>query len=269
MVELNAVVSQRVEITPYTIILRIIPDGWDLPEFTPGQFTILGLPGSTGRYRFSNPEEPPADPDKFIRRAYSIASSSIEHEYIEFYITLVRSGTLTPRLFSLGVGDRIFLSPKFTGIFTLSEIPDESNLILIATGTGLAPYMSMVRTELGSSKKRRYAVLHGAANSWDLGYRSELITMGRICPEFNYIPIISRPDDEPTKWNGPVGYMQDLWNGENFNEEIGFTPTPADTHTFLCGNPTMIETMLGLLEEVGFKEHKKNVPGNVHLERYW
>ncbi len=269
MLELNAVVSQRVEVTPYTIILRIIPDGWKLPEFSPGQFTVLGLPGSAERYTYSDPEDTAPDPAKLIRRAYSIASSSVEHEYIEFYITIVRSGALTPRLFTLKVGDRVFLSPKFTGLFTLSEIPQDSNLMLIATGTGLAPYMSMMRTELGSAKERKYAVLHGAANSWDLGYRSELITMGRICPYFKYLPIISRPNDEPIPWNGPIGYIQDLWGRDKFIEDIGFNLTPEDTHVFLCGNPLMIETMLALLENSGFKEHKKNLPGTVHLERYW
>jgi ferredoxin--NADP+ reductase len=93
--------------------------------------------------------------------------------------------------------------------------------------------------------------------------------MGRICPEFKYLPVISRPEEEPIRWNGPVGYIQDLWGRESFFDEAGFKPDPEDTHIFLCGNPTMIEMMLTLLENIGFNEHTKNLPGTVHLERYW
>jgi ferredoxin--NADP+ reductase len=269
MAELNAVVSQRVEVSPYTIILRIVPDGWGLPEFTPGQFTVLGLPCSAPRCRFSDPEETGSGPDKLIKRAYSIASSSVEREYIEFYITLVRSGALTPRLFALGIGDRVWLSPKFTGTFTLAQIPKGSNVVLVATGTGLAPYMSMLRTELGHTGERKFAVLHGATHSWDLGYRSELITMQRICPGFKYLSSISCAEDEPVPWNGPVGFVQNLWRKGALEAAWGFKPTPENTHILLCGNPNMVETMIGLLAENGFNEQTKDSPGTVHLERFW
>ncbi len=92
--QLNAVVSQRIEVSPYLIILRVVPDGWALSSFVSGQYTVLGLPGAASRYKFSDPEEKPPVQDKLIRRAYSIASSSVEHEYVEFYITLVGSGSL-------------------------------------------------------------------------------------------------------------------------------------------------------------------------------
>ncbi len=267
---LNAVVSQRIEVSPYLIILRVQPDGWELPEFIPGQFAVLGLPGSAPRYRFSDPEAEPPEPDRLIKRAYSIASSSVEREYAEFYITLVGSGALTPRLFALRVGDRLWLSPKFTGMFTLSEIPEDvKNVVLVATGTGLAPYMSMMRTQLEHDRNRRFAVLHGARHSWDLGYRSELITMQRLCPNFTYLPIISRPEDEPVAWNGPTGYVQDLWTGGGLCKAWGSRPGPGDTHVLLCGNPVMVEVMSDILSGEGFREHTKKTPGEVHVERYW
>ena len=267
--KLNAVVSQRIEVSPYLIILRVVPDGWELPGFIPGQYTVLGLPGDAPRYKFSNPEEKTPDQDKLIRRAYSIASSSVEHEYVEFYITLVSSGSLTPRLFALNIGDKLLMSPKSTGLFTLSDLPDNVNVVLIATGTGLAPYMSMIRTDLECGSDSRFAVLHGSRHSWDLGYRSELITMQRLCSNLIYLPIISRPTDEPIAWNGPVGYVQDLWTGGDVDEAWGFHPEPHNTHFFLCGNPKMVETTSELLAKDGFREHSKKSPGEVHLERYW
>jgi len=266
---LNTVVAQRVEVTPYTIILRLAPIDGEIPEFTPGQFAVLGLPGSAPRCRLSDAEEKTPEPDKLIKRAYSIASSSVEREYVEFYVTLVRSGALTPRLFALEVGDRLWMGPKFTGMFTLDNLPGDVNVVMVSTGTGLAPYMSMIRTRLACSDARRYAVIHGARHSWDLGYRSELITMGRICENFSYLPIVSRPNEEPVAWGGAVGHVQDLWSGGAIEEAWGVRPAPDNTHVLLCGNPGMIEQMVGTLASEGFREHTKDAPGEVHLERYW
>ena len=99
---LNAVVIQRIEISPELVVLRVASDGWELPPFEAGQFAVLGLSGKSARITWSDPEEEPPEPERLIRRAYSIASSSVSNEYLEFYILLVRSGQLTPRLFSLG-----------------------------------------------------------------------------------------------------------------------------------------------------------------------
>ena len=269
--EYNAVVSEPVFVTSETMILRITPDGWDLPDYKPGQFTVLALPGSAPRAELSDPEvgDEAPDPDKFIARAYSIASSSRHKDYLEFYITLVRSGSLTPRLFALKRGDKIHLGSKMSGMFTLNEIPEESNVILMGTGTGIAPYISMMRTFLTPGANRKFTVVHGARHSWDLGYRSELTTLMHMVENFYYLPIISRPSEEIIPWGGEVGYVQNAWERSLVTEEWGFQPTPDNSHVFLCGNPGMVEDALTLLEKDGFKEHSRKDPGQVHLERYW
>ena len=265
--ELNAQVAQRVELSPELIILRVVPVGWELPDFKPGQFAVLGLPGSALRTDFADLEDPISNPDKLIRRAYSIASSSTNKEYLEFYITLVRSGELTPRLFALSPGEELFIGPKFTGMFTLEMVKQNANLIMLSTGTGLAPYMSMLRTVLKQTMKNHFVVVHGARHSWDLGYRSELMTLRAICNKLTYIPVISRPNEEMLKWNGQTGYIQNIWNKKN--ELLPFKPNPSDTHVLLCGNPGMIDGMLEILMVENYKEHTKKLPGNIHLERYW
>ncbi len=174
--DLNAIVVQNIEVSPGLEILRVVPDGWEFPDFTPGQFAVLGLPGSAPRCRVCDPEDEVRDPQKLIKRAYSIASSSVTKEFLELYIVLVPSGSLTPRLFNLTAGDHVWLSPKFSGLFTLEDVPEDKHIVLVSTGTGLAPYMSMLRTQLVCGGPRRSAVLHGARHSWDLGYRSELMT---------------------------------------------------------------------------------------------
>lgn len=265
----NAIVIQRMEVSPGLIILRVKPDGWALPSWKSGQFAVLGLPVSAPRVALSDEEDGELAPDKLIKRAYSISSASQERDYVEFFITLVHSGALTPRLFHLRVGDRVFMGERIKGLFTLDQLPRGSNLVFVGTGTGLAPYMSMLRSEIECSPDRQTAVLLGARHSWDLGYRGELIAMQRYCPTFHYLPTISRPDKELGPWTGHTGYVQDLWRGEAFRKAWGGTPSPEDTRVLLCGSPEMIESMLEILAADGFKEHRRKDPGQVHVEKYW
>ncbi|MCU0254592.1 MAG: ferredoxin--NADP reductase [Acidobacteria bacterium] len=265
----NAVVLHREDLSPVLTILRVAPRGWELPDFLPGQYGTIGLPPTAPRAPGCDPDPEPLPPDKLIKRAYSVASSSVAKEYLEFYISLVTSGTLTPRLWTLRSGSSIWLSPRVVGTFTLREVPSDKNLVLIATGTGLAPYVSMLRTELDLRTDARLAVLHGARHSWDLGYRSELTTMQRLAKNLAYLPVISAPAAEPAPWSGHGGYVQHLWERGLVAEAWGFEPRPEDTHIFLCGNPKMIETMLPILAAQGFREHSKKSPGEVHTEKYW
>lgn len=290
-IQLNAIVTKRIEITTGLIILQLSPDGWELPEFKPGQFTVVGLPGSAARIEGADPEENEPDPDKLIRRAYSITSHSESRNYLEFYITLVYSGALTPRLFALKEGDRVMMGKKATGMFTLDKIPEDQGILMLATGTGLAPYMSMTRSELKKYPNRKFTIVHGARNSRDLGYHSELCTLMDFCPNFTYIPIISRPELEHTKWTGQAGNINDIWNDGTISKMAGYDIACDNTHALLCGNPLMIDSMVEALQKVGFskadkkklaeiKLAKKNgeyvdpaeevkAEGQVHLEEYW
>ena len=266
---LNAVVHRVITVAPGLIILQVKPDDWETPDFEPGQYGVLGLPGSARRHELSDVEETAPDPDKLIKRAYSIASSSKEKQYVELYITLIRSGALTPRIFALKAGERIFLGQKFKGVFRLDHAPEEANLVMVATGTGVAPYMSMIRSEFTTHPDRRFALLHGARHSWDLGYRGELETLDHYFDNFTYAPTISRPDEERDGWSGHVGYVQELWKKGVAQEACGCDLTPENTHIFLCGAPNMVEELVTLLASQGFKEHKKKAPGQVHVERFW
>ena len=181
-------------------------------------------------------EDPPPDPDRMIRRAYSIASSSLEHDYLEFYVNLVSSGELTPRMFALAHGARIFLGPKATGMFTLDRVPEGKAIALVATGTGLAPYVSMLRTILVGDGNRRIAVLHGARYSWDLGYRGELESLARIRPNLTYLPSITRPARDP-HFTGATGRLQALIADGILEKASGVALDPKRTDVFLCGNP--------------------------------
>lgn len=269
MPDLNAVVTRRIEAASGLLIMRVAPVGWKLPEFKAGQFVVLGLPAGAPRVALSDPEPPAAEPSKLIRRAYSIASSPLADGELEFYVTLVRSGELTPRLFALQPGDRLWLSNKPTGMFTLREIAPERNVVMIATGTGLAPYMSMLRTHLAAPGARRFAAIVGARHSWDIAYSSELTTMQRLSPSFTWLPTVSRPAEEPVPWGGETGHVQDLWRRGLLAERWGFKPAPENSDVLLCGAPGMIDEMTAMLAAEGFKPDEKGKLGQVHAERYW
>ena len=269
MSRLNAVVTRRADVAPGLMILGVSPNGWDLARFVPGQFAVLGLPAVSPRCALSEPETASLRPDALVRRSYSIASPVGERSDLEFYVTLVRSGTLTPRLFALQVGDRLWLGPKASGLFTLQAVPPDRDLVLVATGTGLAPYMSMLRSDLLNGGPRRIAVVHGARHSWDLGYRAELVTLQRLFPRFTYLPVVSRPAEEPVPWGGLTGRVQDVWQAGHLARWFGVAPTPSTAHVLLAGNPDMVDHMLGVLAGEGFSRHTRQHPGTVHTEKYW
>ena len=304
--EYNATVSSRVEVAPGLIILRVAPD--KLPfEFRSGQYVVLGLKASEPRIDESEAEAPSvvagpvespaleaslaaviagteesraavdaqaarvalaaADPDRMIRRAYSIASESRADEYLEFYLTVVMSGELTPRHFNLAIKDRLYVGPKAVGVFTLNKAPGK-HILMIGTGTGLAPYMSMLRSELECNGPRQFVVVHGARFSWDLGYRTELTGLARHCRNFHYIPVITRPQEDVT-WRGRSGYLQNLIASDAIEEETGLALTPDNFDIFLCGNPGMIETVISWAEARGFVKDKGHDIGTLHTEEYW
>jgi ferredoxin/flavodoxin---NADP+ reductase len=263
----NATVTHRLEIAPGLIVLRIVPDD-PLFRFEAGQYTVLGLARREPRIVGEDETDPQSDPERLIKRAYSIASSSRPGEHVEFYITLVSSGELTPRLFGLGEGGRLFLGKKGTGVFTLARVPEGYHVLLVATGTGLAPYISMLRSELVCGGPRRFVVLHGARYSWDLGYRTELNILSQQCSNLTCLSVVSRAREDPS-WNGLTGYLQDVLFSGVVEEKSGIPLSPDAVHVFLCGNPGMITAAKEGLIARGFTPDKGRVIGDVHIEEYW
>ena len=263
----NATVIQKTLATPSLMILRVSPDG-EVPDFTPGQYTVLGLNSTAKRVPESEPDPKTYEKETLIKRAYSISSASVEKEYFEFYIAQVRNGQLTPRLFALEQRGRLFLGSKVVGMFTIDQVPAEKNLLFIATGTGLAPYMSMIRSELHLRKPRNFIVLHGASCSWDLGYRDELATIDRLTENFHYIPTITEPEKDPT-WNGLSDFIEPIIASGKVEGKSGLQLSPETFHVFLCGNPVMVEGVTDILVKKGFKPHSRKDPGNIHAEEYW
>lgn len=254
---INATLMERQFITKSLFVIKVRPDWAPIPDFKPGQFSSLG---------FLKPDSTPEKP-RLLRRAYSIASSPKEKEHLEFFIVEVEGGQLTPKLARLDVGGRVWMDPKIQGHFTLDPVPQGKDLVLISTGTGLAPYISMLRTFRGTGRWRRFIVFHGARLAEDLGYRDELQQAAKADPSVIYVPTVTRQ----AGWGGHEGRVTKLLEESTYRKWVGAALVPEECHVFLCGNPDMIKEVLADLEHRGFREYseRKAPDGNIHLERYW
>lgn len=262
----NAVISARRDLNERVAIVHVRPDSGSVTGFEPGQFIQLGLPAGPSAAR---PGNEGVTRTKLVKRSYSIASAPHEREAYELCITLVEEGKLTPRLLGLDAGDRLWHDATPKGAFTLEHVPHGVDLVLVATGTGIAPFVSMLRA-YGRDRRRfpRLVIVHGARERSDLAYHDELTAAARTDRRVAYLPVLSREPRE-SAWNGLRGRVQLALAPACFQSRAGFVLDPNRAHVLLCGNPAMIDDVRALLAARGFVTDTPRTPGNVHFERYW
>ena len=261
----NATVVGKILITPDIMTLRVDTDE-PRDEFSAGQYTVVGLYGSEERSPNSTPEVEPIDPEKLLQRPYSIASATSQLQQFEFYISQVKSGQLTPRLFNLNPGDRLFVSKRIVGVFTLADTPENQDIVMIATGTGMAPYISFLRSYLIARPESKMAVIQGAAKQWDLGYYSELSFLENTFKNLFYIPTLTEADET---WSGHQLWIEEILENNILKNEAGIEIDSKKTHFFLCGNPKMVENVSEWLYKRGYTKHSRKEPGALHIEEFW
>jgi ferredoxin-NADP reductase len=239
----NAHVSRRVDLTESLAFFWVQFDGQPV-DFEPGQYLTIGVESG----------------GKLIQRPYSIASSARETaDGYEYYVRLVTGGVFTPLLWRLQVGHGMSMKgPK--GKFVLEPNDDRTHLF-ISSGTGVAPFISMMKTLLYDGAPRRAVILHGASYEHDLGYRELLETWhSEGTYPLTYVPTLSRPGSaENSRWPGRVGRVESIV--APVCEEMGLT---ADNSiAYICGNPDMINAVDQTLLDRGFPEDQ------VRKELYW
>jgi ferredoxin--NADP+ reductase len=209
--------------------------------FNPGQYATLGLMGLE---------------DKLVQRPMSISSSADRLDEYEFFIRLVEGGEFTPLLWERRVGDPINIKGA-KGRFELQD--DGRTGGLVAIGTGLAPFMSMIETLRDRGQTRDLVVLHGVSHDYDLAWRSHLEALaGSGSFPVRYAGTVSRPQNCPD-WTGLTGRVEAIVEGQL--EQHGLTPENATI--YLCGNPDMIEAVEAMAAGRGFP------PEQVRKELYW
>lgn len=217
--------------------------------YVPGQFVNLGLDLGGAR----------------VKRSYSLASAAGEPS--EFYLTEVIGGGLTPELFRLKLGDRVWIDDRALGFFTLDYVPPARHLWLLATGTGLGPFIAMLRSSAIWERSERVVLVHGVRHLAHLGYAPELARLlTRHAGQFAYLPVVSRDTAPPGVLAGRVPAL--IASGE-LERLAGITLEPEGTHVLLCGNPAMITDVQALLEGRGMHKHRPRKPGHISFESYW
>ena len=260
----NATVIGKIMITPDIMVLRVNTDT-QRAEFESGQYTVIGLYGSERRSPNSEAEHKTGKPDKLIQRAYSVASHRAASNQIEFYISQVKTGQLTPRIFALEQGERLYVSERIVGMFKLSETPENMDIVMVATGTGIAPYISFLRSHIAEHSNINMAVIHGAAHQWDLGYFSELSFLASTFPNFHYFPTLTDPDET---WQGHALWIEEMLEQKILSSEANIVVDPEKTHFFLCGNPNMAEGISAWLSKYEYTKHSRKASGALHVEEF-
>lgn len=259
----DATLIERRDLTSSLAIFKVRPDEpytGEEPWFVPGQYVTLGL---------NNLDQPELGS---VRRPMSIVSAPQEQGVMEFYIRYVShpesDNPLTHLLWKSQAGDRIFMRPKAVGRFTLPHTigNDDPRLkICVAAGTGLAPFVSMVRSERlldPAADLSDFAILHGASYPDDLGYQDEL---GQLVANngLRYMTTVSRPQEAPD-WPGDCGRVEDYFLAERLpqlEERLGLTHgqlTAKTATVFICGlQGTIGKTIVRLLGRGFVPENRK------------
>jgi ferredoxin-NADP reductase len=218
---MRAILIESIDIAPEVRHFVFETDGTEALTFTAGQFVS-----------FHDDVE-----GKEITRAYSIASAPSESNRFELCLNLVHDGHLSPKLFSMHPGDAIAMQPPL-GMFTLRH-PDRDALF-IATGTGIAPYRSMLHANLREGS-RAFTLIFGVRHEASLMYRTEFEELARRFPHFNFWPTLTRPTPD---WSGRAGRVQ-----EHLIEAIG---DRRDIDVYLCGLKAMVDETRAILKSMGF-----------------
>ena len=221
--------------------------------FEAGQFVKLALPAEGGG-------------GEMVARAYSIASPPGGRQY-EFYYVVVPDGPLTPRLARLAAGDPVWLSPRPTGFLVLSEVPDAENLWLLATGTGVAPFLSILRAETAWKRYQRIVLVEAVRHAEELAYRDAIAQFGRDHPgRFASVVFVSR--EQPPAGALPGRIPPAILDGK-LEAAAGTALTAASSQVMICGNPDMVKDTVQALAERGMKKHRRRSPGQITVENYW
>jgi len=207
--------------------------------------------------------------DKPLMRAYSIASANYEEE-MEFFSIKVEDGPLTSRLQKIQPGDEILISKKPTGTLLVDDVLPGKNLYLLSTGTGLAPFLSIIRDPYTYEKFDKVILTHGVRYKSELAYQDYIMNelpnheyLGEMIREkLVYYPTVTREEYENQ------GRLTDLMTSGQLFTDLGLpTPNKQDDRFMLCGSPSMLKDLTAILDEKGFAETRHGDLAEYVIER--
>ncbi|MGH8723394.1 MAG: ferredoxin--NADP reductase [Burkholderiales bacterium] len=213
--------------------------------FEAGQFVRIALEERLARpFSFVNPPDDPV---------------------LEFYGIVVPEGPLSPRLAELRAGDRLLVASNPAGFLVLAEVPDSETLWLASTGTGIAPFLSLLRTETLWQRFRNVVLVHAVRHARELVYRD---LIGEILHAhhnaFRYVTFVSR-EAAPGSLAGRIPAA--IRDGRL--EAAAGLKLNRNSHLMLCGNPAMLKDAGAALAERGMRKHRRRSPGHITVESFW
>ncbi|ATR78344.1 ferredoxin--NADP reductase [Moraxella osloensis] len=271
------------------------PDGF---KFTAGQFVRLGIHGKDLQYFAQNHDAKlitsetqgheaqgheaqgheaqehetqgqPIDLDGYVFRPYSVASSPYD-EFIEFFSVVIPEGEFTSKVNHIQVGDSLLLNTTPFGYLTLAryQLPLPNDLWLLATGTGLAPFVSILKTIDVWQQYQRIILVYSARTSQELAYQAQISSIKSIYGDngaaFVFLPIVTREAD----YAGEKARIPNLILSGKLTELVGQKLDKERSHVMLCGNPQMVEDTKEALKSIGLTMNRRG-EGNIAVENYW
>ena len=266
------------------------PDGF---KFTAGQFVRLGIHGKDLQYFAQNhdaklitsetqgdeeqgheaqgheAQDKPIDLDGYVFRPYSVASSPYD-EFIEFFSVVIPEGEFTSKVNHIQVGDSLLLNTTPFGYLTLAryQLPLPNDLWLLATGTGLAPFLSILKTIDVWQQYQRIILVYSARTSQELAYQAQISSIKSIYGDngaaFVFLPIVTREAD----YAGEKARIPNLILSGKLTELVGQKLDKERSHVMLCGNPQMVEDTKEALKSIGLTMNRRG-EGNIAVENYW
>ncbi|GGO74910.1 ferredoxin--NADP reductase [Bowmanella pacifica] len=220
----------------------------DIAPFEPGQFIKVALPLE----------------DKRIGRAYSLVNQP-GSDMLEILVVAVENGKLSPALANLQVGDRLQVSAKASGFMTLDGIPPCRDLWLLATGTAVGPFISMLRCEQIWEQFENIVLVYGVRYAEDLAYIDELNEIALLHPQFRLCLSVTRESIDAAYSKR----ITSLLSEGILENDLALAINPANSHLILCGNPQMVSETQQLLQQRGLAMHLKRHAGQISVEKYW
>jgi ferredoxin/flavodoxin---NADP+ reductase len=202
---------------------------------------------------------------EMVARPYSFVNAPRESPH-EFYYVTLPDGPLTQRLCKLDAGDAVYLAPRPAGFLVLSEVPSGENLWLISTGTGIGPFLSILKTEAPWRRFKQVVLVHAVRRAEELTHRESIEQLMRRHPEqMRTVSFVSR---ESAAGALPGRVPAALEDGR-LEAETGVVLSAATSQVMICGNPAMVIDTSAVLARRGMKKHRRRDPGHITVENYW
>jgi ferredoxin/flavodoxin---NADP+ reductase len=224
-------------------------------HFVPGRYARLGLVDENG---------------EVVWRPFSMVSA-LHDDFLEFLVVLVEGGEFSRCMEKLNVGDRVLVEKADFGFLTLDQLAPGDTLWMLASGSGIGPFISILRDQTPWRSYKHLVLVHSVRHAVDLAYREDIIAMREahasvgIGADLRYFPVVTRESVR----GALSARLPQLVEDSRLETAAGLTLEVEKSRVMVCGNPELAKDMRHLLAARGFATARRGVPGQMAFEKYW